>query len=307
MKRREFITPVIGMLSGGSPDSEGEFLKAFTRSLGHAGYDEGRNVVFEYRWANDHLERLPALAADLARRKVTLILSLSGTITVLAARSVTQTIPIVFVTGGDPVKAGIVASLNRPGGNITGISVMGSALNDKRLEVLREMVPKAVNIAVLYNPNNPNVAPEIERIRTAGKALSLQFRFLEASNEHDIDAAFAEIVRHKADALLMFTDPFLNGRVAQLVALTGRHSIPTIYGYREFTAAGGLMSYGTSQNDARRLAALQVARILQGETPADLPVQQSTKVELVINLKTAKAQGLTFPLSLLGRADEVIE
>jgi putative ABC transport system substrate-binding protein len=299
--------PVIGVLSGGSLGSEGEFLKAFVRSLGHAGFDEGRNVIFEYRWANDHLERLPALAADLARRNVTVILSLAGTITVLAARGVTQTIPIVFVTGGDPVKAGIVASFNRPGGNITGISVMGGALNDKRLEVLREMVPKAISIAGLYNPNNPNVAPEIERIRTTSSALGLQLRFLEASNERDIDTAFAEMAQHKTGALLMFTDAFLNGRVAQLVALARLHSIPTIYGYREFTAAGGLMSYGTSQTDARRLAALQVARILQGEKPADLPVQQSTKVELVINLKTAKGLGLAFPLSLLGRADEVIE
>jgi putative ABC transport system substrate-binding protein len=327
MKRRDFIaglggaaaawpvgawaqsstTPVIGVLSGGSLASQGEFLSAFLRSLGHAGYEDGRNVTLEYRWANDRLERLPAMAADLARRNVAVLVSLAGTITVLAAKSVTQSIPIVFVTGGDPVKAGIVASLNRPGGNITGITVMGGALNGKRLELLRETVPSAFTIGVLHNPNNPNVEPDIERLQSIGAPLGIKFLILEAANEHDIDTAFAEMVRQKINALLMLPDPFLNGRAAQLVSLARIYSIPTIYGYREFTAAGGLMSYGTSQNDARRLAALQVARILRGEKPSDLPVQQSTKVELVINLKTAKAQGLTFPLSLLGRADEVIE
>jgi putative ABC transport system substrate-binding protein len=298
--------PVIGVLSGGSPDSEGEFLKAFVRSLSHAGYDEGRNVAIERRWANDHPERLPALAADLARRNVSVIFSLAGTITVLAAKGVTQTIPIVFVTGGDPVKSGVVASLNRPGGNITGISVIG-ALNDKRLELLHELAPKAANIALLYNPNNPNAEPELQDIKPAGRALGVDIQPFEASNPHELDTAFDEMVRQRKDTLLVFTDPFLNSRFAQIVALAARHAIPAIYGFREFTAAGGLMSYGSSQQDARRLAALQVARILQGEKPTDLPVQQSTKIELVLNLKTAKAQGLTFPLALLGRADEVIE
>jgi putative ABC transport system substrate-binding protein len=299
--------PVIGVLSGGSPDSEGEFLKAFVRSLSHAGYDEGRNVAIERRWANDHPERLPALAADLARRNVSVIFSLAGTIAVLAAKGVTQTIPIVFVNGGDPVKSGIVASLNRPGGNITGINLIAGELNDKRLELLHELAPKAANIAILYNPNNPNVEPELQEIKPAGRALGVDIRIFEASNPHDLDATFDEMVRQRMDTLLVFTDPFLNSRFAQIVALAAHHAIPTIYGFREFAAAGGLMSYGSSQQDARRLAALQVARILQGEKPTDLPVQQSTKIELVLNLKTAKAQGLTFPLSLLGRADEVIE
>jgi ABC-type uncharacterized transport system substrate-binding protein len=299
--------PVIGILSAGSPDSEGELVAAFTRSLSQAGYVDGNNIALEYRWANNRFDRLPALAADLARQHVTVIHTVAGTITVLAAKGVTQTIPIVFVTGGDPIKAGLVASLNRPGGNITGINLIAGALNEKRLELLHEVVPMATSIAVLFNPNNPNAEPEIRRVQAASSNLGLQIHTFEASRDRDIDSVYAEAIKLRAGAMLVFTDPLLNRQVDQIVALSARYGIPAIYGYREFTAAGGLMSYGTSQRDAQRLAALQVVRILQGEKPGELPVQQSTKIELVINLKTAKTLGLTFPLSLLGRADETID
>jgi putative ABC transport system substrate-binding protein len=327
MRRREFLTltsgataafsfgvsaqqrsmPVIGVLSGGSLDGEEDILTAFKRGLSQAGYAEDRDIAIEYRWANDRFERLPSLAADLVRRGVTVIVSLSGTIAVLAAKAATQTIPIVFVNGGDPVKAGLVASLNRPGGNITGINLIAGALNDKRLELLHEAAPKAVTIAILYNPNNPNHDPEVRLLTAAARKLGLQLQPIEATDVRDIDAAFATMTDKRADGLLVFTDPLLNDRFKQIVPLSARLGSPAIYGYREFAVAGGLMSYGTNRNDAYRQAALQVARILQGEKPAELPVQRSTKIELVINLNTAKTLGLTFPLSLLGRADEVIE
>lgn len=326
MRRREFIgvlggaaawplaaraqrpnMPVIGILSAGSPDSEGELVAAFTRSLSQAGYVDGNNIALEYRWANNRFDRLPALAADLARRHVTVIHTVAGTITVLAAKGVTQTIPIVFCTGGDPIKAGLVASLNRPGGNITGINLISGTLQEKRLALLHEVVPTTTSIAVIFNPNNPNHEPEIREVQAVGTSLGLQIRTFEASSEGDIDSAYAEAIKQRTRAMLVFTDPLLNRQVQQIVALSARYDLPTMYGYREFTAAGGLMSYGTSQRDAQRLAALQVVRILQGEKPSELPVQQSTKIELAINLKTAKTLGLTFPLSLLGRADEVIE
>ena len=236
-----------------------------------------------------------------------MIVTLAGTIAALAAKSVTQTIPIVFITGGDPVKARLVASLNRPGGNVTGINLLSGSLNEKRLQLLHEVVPKATTIAALGNPNNPNQDSETHGLEGAARLLGLQLRHLEASNANEIQSAFAAMAGQHIDALIVNTDPFLNARVAELVALSTRHALPAIFGYREFTVAGGLLSYGTSPLDARRLAALQVVRILQGEKPGELPVQQSTKIELVINLKTAKSLGLTFPLALLGRADEVIE
>jgi putative ABC transport system substrate-binding protein len=324
MRRREFLTlvgsaaalpiaahaqqakmPTVGVLSPSK--REGDLLEAFTRSLRQAGYVEGQNIAFEYRFADDRFDRLPALASDLGRREVAVILTLAGTISALAAKSVTQTIPIVFVTGGDPVKARLVTSLNRPGGNVTGINLLSGSLNEKRLQFLHEVVPKATVVAALGNPNNPNQDSETRGLEGAAKLLGVRLKHFEASNGNEIQSVFAAMAGQRIEALIVNTDPFLNARVDELVALSARQSLPAVFGYRNFAAAGGLMSYGTSPHDARRQAALLVARILQGEKPAELPVQRATKIELVINLKTAKTLGLTFPLSLLGRADEVIE
>jgi putative ABC transport system substrate-binding protein len=326
MRRREFLAfaggamvwplaaraqpakmPIIGLLSPSSREREGDLLAAFTRSLRQAGYVEGQNIAIEHRFADDRFDRLPALASDLVRRDVAVIVTLAGTIAALAAKAVTQTIPIVFVTGGDPVKARLVASLNRPGGNVTGINLFSGALNEKRLELLHEVAPKARTIAALGNPNNPNVDSETRELNGAARHLGVQLRHFEASNAAEIQSAFAAMTGQGVEALIINTDPFLNARVDELVGLATRQAVPAIFGYANFAAAGGLMSYGTSPHDARRQAALLVARILQGEKPAELPVQRATKVELVINLKTAKSLGLTFPLALLGRADEVIE
>ena len=253
------------------------------------------------------MSRLNSLAADLVRSNVTALFTVTGTVAALAAKAATDSIPIVFVTGGDPVKAGLVASLSRPGGNITGINVIAGALNEKRLEVLREVVPKAALIAAVHNPSNPNHGPEVRSLDRATRAIGLQLRPYEASNAQKIEMAYAVLAADRPDGLIIFTDPLFNERVEQFVKLSAQYAVPTIYGYREFAAAGGLMSYGTSQRDARRQAGILVARILQGEKPHELPVQRSTRVELAINLKTAKTFGITFPLALLARADEVIE
>jgi putative ABC transport system substrate-binding protein len=327
MRRRDFITllsgtaaawplaaraqpagmPVVGYLSPNSLATDGN-RAAFLEGLKEGGYVEGRNVAMEYRWADDQNDRLPALAADLVRRRVAVIATATGTVTALAAKRATSTIPIVFEIGTDPVAAGLVASLNRPGGNLTGVTNLSAQLAPKQLELLHELIPTATNMAALINPTNPNVAETVSRdLQAAAGALGLQLLVLHASAERDLDAAFATLVQRRAGALVIGSDTFFGSRVEQLAALMLRHAVPAIYTGHEFTDAGGLMSYASRLTDAFHLVGVYTSRILKGEKPADLPVQQATKVELVINLKTAKALGLTFPLPLLARADEVIE
>jgi putative ABC transport system substrate-binding protein len=327
MRRREFIAglgsaavtwplaargqqpalSVIGFLNTGSPDLIVASMRAFRQGLGETGYVEGRNVAIEYRWADDQYDRLPALAADLVRRQVTVIVT-GGTPAAVAAKAATTTIPIVFSMSSDPVEIGLVASLNRPGGNITGTVTLNVEVGPKRLELLHELVPKATVIGLLVNPTNPTNAETLARdMQAAARTLGLGLHVLHASTERDFDTVFANLGQLRAGGLVIGTDPFFSGRSDRLAALALRHAVPTIYQYREFAAAGGLMSYGGSVTDLFHLKGLYTGRILKGEKTADLPVQQSTKVELVINMKTAKALGLTFPLTLLGRADEVIE
>jgi putative ABC transport system substrate-binding protein len=325
MRRREFITllggavswplaaraqqqsmPVIGVLDSRAPNDLPQVLAAFRQGLGEAGYVEGRNVAIEFRFAEYQIDRLPALAADLVRRRVAVIATF-GTPAVPAAKAATTTIPIVFQTGIDPVAAGFITSLNRPGGNLTGVTALSGALLAKRLELLHELVPTANLIAFLMNPSGSGSEQDIKEVQAAARTLGLLVQVLNASSERDIDAAFATIVQQRIGALMVGGDAFLTTRADQLVALAERHAVPTIYSRREITTAGGLVSYDASLTDAYRLAGVYTGRILKGERPADLPVQQSTKIELTINLKTAKALGLTVPLPLLTRADEVIE
>jgi ABC-type uncharacterized transport system substrate-binding protein len=326
MKRRTFITllggaatawplavraqqsamPVIGVLDGRSADESTPLVAALRRGLNETGFVEGRNVAIEHHWAHGQYDRLPALAADLVRRQVTVIAT-SGNASALAAKTATATIPIVFLTGADPVQAGLVASLSRPGGNLTGVTSLGVELGPKRLELLHELVPAATTIAILVNPANRSAEIQVRDMQAAARTLGLELHILQASTEREIDAAFAALTRLRAGALVISPEAFFNSRSEQLAALTVRHAVPAIYTYREFAAAGGLMSYGGSITDSYRQAGIYVGRILKGEKPADLPVQQSAKVGLIINMKTAKALGLTVPFALLGRADEVFE
>jgi putative tryptophan/tyrosine transport system substrate-binding protein len=325
VRRREFITllggaaawpfaasaqqaamPVVGFIDPSSLDKYAPFLTAFRSGLNEMGFLEGRNVAFELRWAEGHYDRLPALAADLVRRKVQVIVA-TGVTAALTAKAATTTIPIVFNTGGDPVKFGLVASLNKPGGNVTGVASLGKVLVAKQLELLHELVPQAFAFVFLVNPNNAVAALDTEDAQAAANALNQKLIVLKAGTEADIEKAIASAVQQRGAGLLVQVDPFLQGRREQLLALAAHHRLPAVYYWRDFAVAGGLMSYGTSLRDALRLVGNYTGRILKGENPADLPVQQSVKVELVINLRTAKTLDLDVPLPLSGRADELIE
>jgi putative ABC transport system substrate-binding protein len=325
MRRRELITllggaaawpvvaraqkpamPVIGFLDSGSFGDSAHLLAAFRQGLGETGFAEGQNVAIEFRSAEGQYDRLPTLAADLVRRQVTVIVAGGGP-SAPAARDATATIPIVIYTAVDPVEAGLVASLSRPGGNLTGVSILNMELGPKRLELLHELVPKATVIAALVNPTNSNAETLSRDLKAAARILGLELHVLHASSERDFDLVFATLVRLRAGGLAVGSDAFFNSRGKLLGALTVRHAVPTIFQYREFVAAGGLMGYGGSNTGAYRVVGVYTGRILKGEKPADLPVQRSTKVELVINLKTAKTLGLTVPDTVLARADEVIE
>ena len=305
--RAQSAMPVIGFLGSASPDEYTIRLRAFRQGLKDAGYVEGENVAIEYRWAEAHTDRLPALAAQLVNRQAALIVAGGGTASALAAKAATASVPIVFGTGADPVAIGLVASLNRPGGNVTGVTSLSGEVGPKRLELVRELLPSATIMAVLVNPATPALAEPITRVlQAAAGALGLQLHVLHASREDDFDTVFATLAQLRAEALIIAPDNFFTARSKQLAALSLRHAVPAIYQY-EFAAAGGLMSYGSSETEYYRLVGIYAGKILKGERPADLPVVQSTKVELIINLKTAKALGLTIPLPLLARADEVIE
>jgi putative ABC transport system substrate-binding protein len=298
--------PVIGFLGIESPESDTLRVTPFRRGLNETGYVEGQNVAIEYRWAPGQYDQLPALAADLVRRQVTVIAA-GGIPSAFAAKAATSTIPIVFAAGIDPVQSGLVASLNRPGGNITGVAILTAELAAKRLDLLHELVPTATVVALLVNPADPVTDVETRNLQDAARSLGLKLHILPASTASEIDAAFGSLVELRAGALVVSTDPFLTNQRAQIVALAARHAVPAIYVWREYAAAGGLMSYGTDFADSYRQAGIYTGKILNGAKPADLPVQQVVKVELVINLKTAEALGLTIPLTLSGRADEVIE
>jgi putative ABC transport system substrate-binding protein len=302
---QEKAMPVIGYLSSYSPLNP--FVAAFRQGLSEAGYVEGQNVAIEYRWAEGNYERLPALAADLVGRKVDVIAASGGDRSSRAAKNATSTIPIVSVIGGDPVAAGLVASLARPGGNLTGVSFLDVELTPKRLELLSELVPQASVIALLVNSGDPNAERIMRDAQEAARTKGVQLLILKASTESEIDAAFATLVELRAGALLVGAAPFFLTRRDQIVALAARHAVPAFYDVREYVAAGGLISYGTSLTAVYRQLGIYAGKILKGEKPADLPVQQPTRFELVINLKTANTLGLTVPQSILARADEVIE
>jgi putative ABC transport system substrate-binding protein len=300
--------PVIGFLNSGSPDSFAPQLAGFRQGLHEVGYTEGQNVTIEFRWAQSQYNRLPALAADLVHRQVAVIVATGGSVSGLAAKSVTTTIPIVFTTGGDPVQVGLVKSVSRPGGNVTGVSLFTSTLAAKRLEILHELVPATRVIALLVNPASPNSEPDTKAVQAAAPAMGLQIVVLKASNGTEIEAAFAAMRHSNIGALLVGADPlFDNAGRDQLIVLAARHAIPAIYDFRDVTAAGGLASYGSNLAEGYRLAGVYTGRILKGEKPADLPVQQPAKFEFVINLKTARTLGLTISNQMQLRADEVID
>ncbi len=299
--------PVIGFLNSGSPGPFAHLVAAFREGLGETGLVEGRTVAIEYRWAEGRYDRLPELAADLVRRRVAVLAATGGENSALAAKAATSSIPIVFAIGGHPVDLGLVASLNRPGGNLTGLTQYTGPLESKRLGLLRELMPAATTIAVLLNPTFANAAAQLKDIKEGAHRLGVQLVTLTATSEGEIEAVFATLARRRADALLVGSDPFFNTRRDRLVALAARHKVVAIYEFREFTAAGGLMSYGADLADGYRQIGAYTGRILQGAKPADLPILQPTRFDLVINLKTAKTLGLTIPAALLLRADEVIQ
>jgi putative tryptophan/tyrosine transport system substrate-binding protein len=327
MRRREFITllggaaaalpraaraqqpamPVIGFLNPASPDGFVDRLRGFRQGLKDTGYVDGENVTIEYRWAENDIERLPLLAADLVRRQVNVIAAFAGDIPALAAKAATTTIPIVFLNGADPVKSGLVASLNRPGGNVTGISLLAGTVNAKRLDLIRELVPRVALVAVLNNPIVTEAETRLRDLQGAARTLGLRLLFQTVGSERELDAAFATIADQKAGALFVDGNPFFVSRRDQLIGLAARQMLPTMYFEREFAAAGGLMSYGTNFADAYRQAGIYIGRILKGTKPADLPILQPTKFDFVINLQTAKALGIEVPDKLLALADEVIE
>ena len=327
MKRREFITvlggmaatwplaaraqqgamPVVGFLHGASPSYLGQFVDALRNGLNETGYVEGQNLAIEYRWAEGHYDRLTALAADLVDRQVAVILAMGGTDPARAAKAATSTIPIVFVSAADPVRTGLVPSLNRPGGNITGVSLIASALDEKKMGLLHELVPKAAVVAGLINPNYPGAKAQAEEVQGTASRLGVKAIMLTAGTDDEIDMAFAGAVRQNAGALLVGTDPFFNSRSGRFVEQAKRYSMPVIYPQREYVRGGGLISYGPDFSDGYRNAGVYVGKILKGAKPAELPVMQPTKFELVINLKTAKTLGVEIPPTLLATADEVIE
>jgi len=327
MRRREFIAglgaaaglplaaraqqpsrPVIGFLHGASAGTYAPFVTEFIRGLRQAGYVDGDNIAIEYRWADGQYDRLPGMAADLVSRQVAVIATPGSTPATLAAKAATTTIPIVFFVAGNPVDLGLVANLGRPSGNLTGVTGLNEEVGPKRLELLHQLVPRVASFAVLVNPTSPaQTDPLVRELQTAAAKLGLRLDVLTASTEHEIDIAFATLLEKGAGGLVIGPDAYFNTRYDQLATLALRHAVPTIYQYREFTAAGGLLSYGPKLAEVFRLAGLYTARVLKGEKVADLPVQQATKVEFIINLKTAKALDINVPVSLLGRADEVIE
>jgi putative ABC transport system substrate-binding protein len=326
VRRREFITllggaaalpftaqaqqaamPIVGILGGNTGAEWGPFVAALKLGLKEMGYLDGQNVSFEYRWADGHYDRLPALAADLVRSRVTVIAAVGGVNSALAAKAATTEIPIVFLIGRDPVELGFVDSLNRPGGNLTGISLLNVELEPKRLELLRELVPNASTIAVLINPDNRNHRSRVEALEVVVHAGGQQVVVLGAAADRDLEPAFATLAQRRADALIVAADPYFDSRREKLVELTARHAVPTIFQWREFAQAGGLVSYGTSLAGAHQQQGNYAGRILKGTKPSDLPVVQPTKFELFVNLRTARALGLTVPASILLRADEVIE
>jgi putative ABC transport system substrate-binding protein len=329
MKRRDFISflggaaaptilwpitartqqpmPVVGYLGAESPGAFASRIRAFRQGLGEAGYAEGRNVAIEFRWAGGQHDRLPALAAELVGRQVAVIVAPGGAPAGLAAKAATKTIPIVFEMGADPIALGLVESLSRPGGNLTGVASLNVELSPKRLEILHELVPNVVDVAVLVNPTSPTTDSQLRNLQAVAPPLGLQLHVLRASAEQDFQPAFEALLRLRAGGLVVASDTFFATRGEQLAALTIRHAVPAIHQSRDFAVAGGVMSYGGSFVESHRQAGLYTGRMLKGDKPADLPVQEVTKVELFINLNAAKALGVTFPLSLLGRADEVIE
>jgi putative tryptophan/tyrosine transport system substrate-binding protein len=325
MRRREFILllgsaagwpqaargqqamPIVGFLGSTSFARWKDFIAAFREGLNETGLVEGRSVVIDFRWAEEQFDQLPTLAADLAARPVSVIVTVGGSVTAVAAKSATATVPIVFVIGADPVKLGLVESLNRPGGNVTGVSFLLNTLLAKRLELLRDLLPAATDIGLLVNPRNPNAAADTNAVQTAAGSFGLTMHLATAQSEAEFAPAFASFVERRATALFMQPDPLFISRRDPIVELAARHRLPAMYDRRELVQAGGLISYGTSFTDAHRQAGLYAGRIIKGEKPAELPVVQPTKFELVLNLKTAKALGIDIPPTLLARADEVIE
>jgi putative ABC transport system substrate-binding protein len=298
--------PVVGYLNNGSPEADASRLTGLRRGLNQTGYVEGRNFVIEYRWAGNQADRLPALAADLVQLQVAVIVA-AGLLPALAAKAATTGIPIVFSVAADPVQLGLVASLNRPGGNLTGFNSLIGEFGAKWLALLHELVPSVATIGFLENPNNPIFALTTRDVLAAAPAIGIKIQILKASTDREIDAAFVNLVQARTGALLVGNDPFFNSRIEQLIAIAARHAIPVMYPFREFVVAGGLMSYGSSLTEQYRQVGLYAGRLLRGEKLADLPVVQTTKIELIINLKTAKTLGLEVPAKLLALADEVIE